>query len=116
MAGDFTDTSATGNLFSSLIGDAVKFATPFAQKVLGEQTTPAQMQQQRVTDSSLNGSGPNDPTLANQAPQGLLDFITGARVSGGQGTTSGLRSYGTSSTTWGLALVAIVAVFLIIRR
>lgn len=106
--------------FGGLISDAFKFATPFAQKVLGQSSTPSQVQAQTLRDASLNGSGPNDPTLAKQAPLGLMDFITG--LSGGAGAgqasvNSGLKTAG--GIGWGMILVvivAIVAVMLVIRK
>lgn len=106
--------------FAGLIQDAFKFATPFAQKYLGQSTTPAQIQTQTLRDASLNGSGPNDPTLAKQAPLGLMDYITG--LSGGRGAgeasvAGGLKTAG--GIGWGMiavAVAAVVAVILIIRK
>lgn len=108
---------AEQNLLGSIMSSALEFATPFAQSVLQKQTTPKQLQQERVTNNALNGSGPNDPTLANQAPLGLVDFLTGARLTGQSGT-SGLQQprSGISGTMLVVVGVAVVAVFVILSK
>jgi hypothetical protein len=117
MPDNITDASSTDSLFSSLIHDAFQFGVPLAQSVLNQQSTPAQLQAERLRDAALNGSGPNDPNLAGQAPQGLLDFISGARVTGGSGgtNTSGLRS-GPNYTMIGIVVLAVVAVIFILKK
>lgn len=111
------DASGTQNLFGSIIGDALKFATPFAQKYLGQSSTPQQLQNQTLKDAALNGSGPNDPTLATQSPLGLWDFITGARTSGGSTSSgSGGLMAGSNLTFFGIVAVVIVAVFVILKK
>lgn len=116
-----TDASGTSGLFGSIVQDAYRFATPYAQNLLGQSSTPAQVQRDTLTSAALNGSGPNDPTLASQSPQGLWDYITGGRVTGqapqpnpqGQG---GLLSGGNNSSIMLIAVVAIVAVFVMLKK
>lgn len=112
------DDSGTQSLFSQILGDAVQFATPFAQKVFGTTSTPAQVQKQTLKDSTLNGSGPSDHILANQSPLGLWDFITGGRVTGGSGndTGTGGLSSGSNFTFIGIAAIVIIAVFVILKK
>jgi hypothetical protein len=67
----------------------------------------------------LNGGGPNDPTLANQSPLGLWDFITGKRGAtvGTEGGSSSLKaSSGLTPTVMIIAVIAIVAVFVLLRK
>lgn len=105
--------------FNTLISDAFKFATPFAQNLLGQSSTPKAVQTETLKNASLNGSGPNDPSLAKQAPLGLMDFITGnsGGDAGGKSVSNGLKMAGGMS--WGIiavVVVAIVGLVLIIRK
>lgn len=113
------DDAASQATLGSIIDDAFKFATPFAQATLGASSTPQAVQAQRLKDASLNGSGPNDPTLANQSPLGLWDFITGRRGAT-QGTEGGKSSLGAagglSSTVLIVAAIAIIAVIVLLRK
>ncbi len=105
--------------FGSIISDAFKFATPFAQTILGQSSTPKDVQSQQLRDASLNGSGPNDPTLAKQSPLGLLDFIRGTNsgVSSTGNDSSGLTAKtGLSGGMIAVAAVALVAVIMIMRK
>jgi hypothetical protein len=112
------DDTGTGPAFSTLFNSALQFATPFAQRLIGTTSTPSQLQSERLRDAALNGSGPNDSTLAGQSPQGLLDFITGR--TGTQNTTqSGGGSFLSSSsnlTFIGVIAVAIIAVIVVLKR
>lgn len=117
---DSTDATGTDNILGSIFQSALTFATPFAQKALGVSSTPQQTANQTLKDAALNGSGPADPTLANQSPLGLWDFITGSRLSGqspsnaGQG---GLFSGNQSGLTFiGVIAIAVIAVFVVLRR
>jgi hypothetical protein len=113
------DDAASSATLGSIIDDAFKFATPFAQATLAATSTPNALAAQRLKDASLNGSGPNDPTLANQAPNGLWDFILG-RKGATQGTEKGgggLTNGGGVSTTFiVIAAIAIIAVFVLLRK
>jgi len=112
-----TNDSGISSLFSNLIGDAFKFATPFAQKLVGTSSTPAAVQADVIKTAALNGSGPNDPTLAKQAPLGILDFITGknAATPAAQGS-SGLRTGGTNWTLIAIVAAVVVGVVLFFRK
>ena len=113
------DDAASQATLGSIIDDAFKFATPFAQKVLGSSSTPQAVAADRLKVASLNGSGPNDPTLANQSPLGLWDFITGKRgaTAGTEGGNSSLASAGgLTPTVMIVAIIALVAVFVILRK
>jgi hypothetical protein len=52
------------------------FAVPLAQRVIGG-ATGADLIAERNADNRLNGSGPNDPRAAVEAPASLADFIAG---------------------------------------
>lgn len=112
-----TDTTGASSTLFNILDDGLKFATPFAQSLLGQKSTPAQIQAQTLKDATLNGSGPLDPTLAKQAPLGLIDFITGGKVTGAtrQAGAGGLTS-GPNYTILGFAAIALVAVLVIIRK
>lgn len=111
------DDAGTQNLFGSIISDAFKFATPFAQKLLGQSSTPQQLQNETLRTAALNGSGPNDPTLATQSPTGLWDFITGGKSGATQttGGAGGLTS-GSNLTFIGIIAVVLIAVLVILKR
>ena len=113
------DDAASSATLGTIIDDAFKFATPFAQKVLGSSSTPQQVQAQRLRDAALNGGGPNDPTLANQSPLGLWDYILGKRgaTDGTEGGKSSLASAGgLSTTTVIIAAIALIAVWVILKK
>lgn len=99
---------------------ALQFATPFAQRVLNQSSTPQQVQNDTLRASALNGSGPIDHTLASQAPLGLLDFITGGRVTGSGGTASNTPQGGlglqNNLTFYGIIAIVLVAVVVILKR
>ena len=113
---DVTNASGTSGLFSNLISEAFKFATPFAQRVIGQSSTPSQLQSETLRNAALNGSGPNDPTLANQSPLGILDFITGQSGASQAGGGSGLRSGGVSGVMVLLIVAVVVGLVLFIRK
>jgi hypothetical protein len=80
------ETDYVGQLFNL----ANAFATPFAQKLAGdpsgtktaEKTASANLRE-TIDNSRLNGSGPNDTSLATQqAPTSLFDFINGVTRTG----------------------------------
>ena len=113
------DDAASSATLGSIMDDALKFATPFATRLLGTASTPNQVQAERLRDAALNGGGPNDPTLANQSPLGLWDFILGKRgaTEGTEGGQSSLSSKGgLNMTTIVIAVVAIIAVFVILKK
>jgi uncharacterized membrane protein len=117
---DGTDASSTNSLLGSIVGDAFQFATPFAQKWLGTTSTPQQLQNQTLQTATLNGSGPNDPTLAKQSPLTITDFLTGGRITGAGSNANQLSTGGTvlggSLTMIGLVIAAIAVVIVILKR
>lgn len=113
------DDAASSSTLGALIDDAFKFATPFAKTIINSSSTPQDVAAQRLKDASLNGSGPNDPTLANQSPLGLWDYITGKRgaTQGTEGGKSSLAAAGGLNTTViVVAIIAIVAVLVILKK
>lgn len=112
------DATGSQNLLGSLITSAFQFATPFAQNLLGQSSTPTQLQQQTLKDAALNGSGPIDPTLAKQAPLGLTDFLTGGRLTGQTANNSGGGGLSSQNnlTFIGIIVIALVAVVVILKR
>lgn len=113
------DDSGSSSILGTIMSDAVAFATPFAKQVLASQSTPQQIQRQTLNDAALNGSGPNDPTLAKQSPLGLWDFITGGKVTGGTQAApggGGLMSGGSNVTLIAIVAIIVVAVFVILKK
>lgn len=113
-------SSDSSNLFAGILSSGLQLATPFVQRLAKSPATPQQVQDQVLRDSALNGSGPVDHTLASQSPLGLLDFITGGRVTGQGGTDAtkpqgGLGLSG-NLTFIGIVAIALVAVLVLLKR
>lgn len=103
-------------IWGDLLGDALKFATPFAQKLVNQVSTPKEVQAEVLKNAALNGSGPNDPTLARQSPLGILDFLTGPLSNATSASESGLRRGGLSGGLILVVIAAIIGVMLIVRK
>lgn len=71
-----------GQALSQVSDIAYKWATPFTKELREQETTEGEAErrllQERLAANQLNGSGPVDPRAASQAPQGLMDFLSGS--------------------------------------
>ena len=76
-----------GNTFASSF--AKNLANDVTSNQTAQQTANANLKE-TIDNSRLNGSGPNDPTLAGQsAPRSLFDFINGRNAGATSPNTTG---------------------------
>lgn len=84
------------NTTAALIGSLIGVVTPFARQLAYGRTRAGDiaLQEERNRFNTLNGSGANNPALAQQqAPHGILDQLFGSplqRTSGDTSTAGGL--------------------------
>jgi hypothetical protein len=101
-----------GRLFD--LGQA--FAAPLAQKIaggkVGTEAGEKAYVDEKIRVNALNGSGPNDPNAAKDAPVGILDFITGRNR--GSATGTGAISGSTMNPLW-LAVIALGALLVLMQ-
>ena len=109
----------TNQILGGLFNLANTFATPFAKSLAADQTSTQDARKvananldEIVRNSTLNGSGPNDPNMASRsAPTNLFDFINGK----GPGQTGNAASP-TNYMPFILIGVGVLAIVYVMRR
>lgn len=111
MAGETQSGEFTRNdLFRGLFDIGQRLASPLAERLMGEPDSNRNALNESIEYNRLNGSGPNNPEMAERAPQTYNEFLFG--------NPAGMSAVSVGGVKLGLPMLAIIGVvaWLIFRR